>query len=432
MAERDYDVVIYGASGFTGRQAVEWFARQVGAGRLRWAIAGRNRARLEAVHARLGELAPRVGVIVADAGDQPALELLASRTRVVLSTAGPYALYGSGLVAACVHQRTHYVDITGETVWVRELIDRHQVAAAASGTRIIPFCGFDSVPSDLGALLLVRYLARHFGITGPRVAACHRMKGGLNGGTMATVFNLYESGQANRAADPFLLNPDRPAQAPTPRPPAGSLVGQPAGLDEIQDPRGPRYDNRFGIWTAPFVMGPINTRVVRRSAALFAAYGEGYGDEFSYQEYAGLSGAGGAIAATILSLGSAVFGGLMQSPVRRLLRPLFPAPGQGPSTKIMDEGWFRCDLVATDPDGRCYRALIAGQGDPGNRATINFLGEAALTLALETERLPGGPARGGVLTPATGLGEPLAERLRRGGMTIEVGDLPESPGTTSL
>jgi len=411
MAERDYDVILYGASGFTGRQTVEWFARRVGASGLRWAIAGRNRARLEAVHASLGELAPRVGMLVADAGDQPALEILAGRTRVVLSTAGPFALHGSGLVAACVHQRTHYVDITGETVWVRQLIDRHHAAAAASGTRIIPFCGFDSVPSDLGALLLVRHLARHYGITGPQVAACHRMKGGLNGGTMATVFNLYESGAVDRAADPFLLDPDRDHRH-----------HPPAAPEEIRDPRGPRYDSRFGLWTAPFVMGPINTRVVRRSAALMAAYGEGYGDGFTYQEYAGLPGAGGAIAATILSVGSAVFGGLMQSPVRGLLRPFFPAPGEGPSTAVMDGGWFRCDLVATDRAGRRFRALIAGPGDPGNRATVNFLGAAALTLALKTDRLPGGPGRGGVLTPATGLGELLADQLRRGGMTIEIGD----------
>ncbi len=414
MAERDFDVVLYGASGFTGRQTVQWFMERAGSTGIRWAIAGRNREKLEGVRRALGEAGRGIEVIVAEAADQAGLEQLAARTRVVLTTAGPYAIYGSGLVAACVHQRTHYVDITGETVWVREMIDRYHARAAADGTRIIPFCGFDSVPSDLGAFLLVRHLARHHGISGPQVTAYHRMQGGLNGGTMATAFNLYESGQAHRAADPFLLNPDR-----------FSGNSSPVERASSDDPRGPRYDERVGSWTAPFVMGPINTRVVRRSAALFDDYGEGYGRGFSYQEYARCSGKGGALAAVLLSAGSMVFSGLMRSPGRRLLRPFLPAPGEGPSIRTMNEGWFRCELVATAQDGRRYHGLIADQGDPGNRATVNLLCESALALALETESLPGGPRRGGILTPATGLGERLADRLSRRGMTIKMGEMGE-------
>jgi short subunit dehydrogenase-like uncharacterized protein len=404
-AERDFDVVLYGAAGFTGRQTVDWFARNTVPGELRWAIAGRNRARLEAVRDRHGARLRGTEVIVAEAHDQPALERLAARTRVVLTTAGPYALYGNGLVAACVNQRTHYVDITGETFWVRSLIDRHHARAAADGTRIIPFCGFDSVPSDLGALLMVRKVQRDFGVDCRRVEAYHQMRGGLNGGTMATAFNLYESGQQREAANPYLLNPE-------PR-----LGG---GREESdRDPNLPHYEPYLKSWTAPFVMGPINTRVVRRSAALNDRFGEGYGQAFGYQEYTKFPGRSGIIGAGILSFGSAVFGGLMASPLRNLLKGLVPRPGEGPSEKTMNGGWFRCELVATAMDGRRIRGLITDSGDPGNRATVNFLCESALTLALDRDRLPGGADRGGILTPATGLGSPLADRLRRRGMTIE-------------
>lgn len=417
MAERDFDVVLYGASGFTGRQTVAYIAAATRPTELRWAIAGRNRDKLEAVRATLGERGRDIEVIVADAGDQAALDSLAARTRVVLTTAGPYALYGSGLVDACVRQRTHYVDITGETVWVRDLIDRHQAQAEADGTRIIPFCGFDSVPSDLGAYLMSRHL-RQLSDGGGRVTAWYQMRGGLNGGTMATAFNLYDSGEAGRAADLFLLNP-------SPR----------RSMEELAangDPVGPCFDRDAGFWGAPFVMGPINTRVVRRSAALFDQWNAGYGPDFTYQEYTKFSGTGGLIGAALLSAGSAAFRALMQSPFRRQLKSLAPKPGEGPSEKTMNEGWFRCELVASavtspnsqsSPDARSLRpirGLIAAKGDPGNRSTVRFLCESALALALEPERLPGGPARGGILTPATGLGDLLIDRLRRSGMTIEI------------
>lgn len=409
MAERDFDVVLYGASGFTGRQTVAYIAAATRPGELRWAIAGRNRDKLESVRTTLGERGRDIEVIVADAGDQSALDSLAGRTRVVLTTAGPYALYGSGLVEACVRQRTHYVDITGETVWVRDMIDRHHSRAEADGTRIIPFCGFDSVPSDLGAYLMARHLQRASSECG-RVTAWYQMRGGLNGGTMATAFNLYDSGQSRRAADLFLLNP-------------ATTTAKKEDIAANDDPTGPCFDRGAGFWGAPFVMGPINTRVVRRSAALFDRWNAGYGPDFTYQEYTKFSGIGGMVGASLLSVGSAVFRALMQSPLRRQLKKLAPKPGEGPSEKTMNEGWFRCELLATAVNGqntRPVRGLIAGQGDPGNRSTVRFLCESALALALEPERLPGGPLRGGVLTPATALGDLLIDRLRRSGMTLEV------------
>lgn len=407
MQNRDYDVVLYGASGFTGKQTVAYFAQH--ATDVRWALAGRNREKLAAVKAEIGTAAD---ILVADSQDQAALDAIAARTRVVLTTAGPFALYGTKLVDACVRHQTHYVDITGETVWVRELIDRYHAEAARNGARIIPFCGFDSIPSDLGAYLIVRYIQQQLGADCRSVKAYFQMAGGVNGGTLATAFNLYESGQAVHARHPFLLNPVPEATR--------------AALRQNQDPVAPHYDTDLNAWVAPFVMGPINTRVVRRSQALFNEWQAGYGPEFTYQEYTKFNGPLGWLPAAGLATGATMFELALQSPLRPLLKSVLPAPGQGPSEKTMNEGWFRCELFGTAADGRQVRGVIKDQGDPGNRATVKFLCESALCLAVNTAELPGGAQRGGVLTPATGLGDVLAERLRRAGMTIEIGNCTDA------
>lgn len=407
MQTRDYDVVLYGASGFTGKQTVAYFAQH--APNLRWALAGRNREKLAAVKAEVAASSNSGDLLVADGQDQAALDAIAARTRVVLTTAGPFALYGTKLVDACVRHRTHYADITGETVWVRELIDRYHAEATATGTRIIPFCGFDSIPSDLGAYLIARHIQQRLGVDCRSVKAYFQMAGGLNGGTLATAFNLYESGQAAHARHPFLLNPVPEATR--------------AALRQNQDPVAPHYDTDLGAWVAPFVMGPINTRVVRRSQALFSEWQAGYGAEFSYQEYAKFNGPLGWLPAAGLATGGAVFELALQSPLRPLLKTILPAPGQGPSEKTMNEGWFRCELLGIAADGRQVRGVIKDQGDPGNRATVKFLCEAALCLAGDAHELPGGAQRGGLLTPATGLGDVLVERLRKAGMVIEIGSL---------
>ena len=412
MQTRDYDVVLYGASGFTGQQTVAYFAEHAGSS-IRWAIAGRNRDKLAAVQKTLGTNAD---ILVADSQDQAALDAIASRTRVILTTAGPFALYGTKLVDACVRHQTHYVDITGETVWVKGLIDRYHVQAAQDGTRIIPFCGFDSIPSDLGAYLMARHAQRELGTTCQMVKAYFQMAGGVNGGTLATVFNLYESGQAAQAQHPFLLNP-------------ASTAASAEALRQNRDPTAASYDADLGAWVAPFVMGPINTRVVRRSQALFDEWQTpppfSYGANFSYQEYSKFNGALGWMPAAGLATGATLFELALASPLRPLLKAALPSPGQGPSAKTMNEGWFRCELLglttADNGGGRKLRGVIKDQGDPGNRATVKFLCESALCLVMNADELPGGASRGGVLTPATGLGEVLAKRLRQAGMTIEIG-----------
>lgn len=407
MSNRNYDVVLYGASGFTGKQTVRYFAEQAPPGRVRWAVAGRDQAKLEVVKRELGAAAAKVEVLVADSRDQTAVDRIVGQTRVILSTAGPFALYSDAIVDACVRLQTHYVDITGETPWVRDLIDRYHRRAAADGTRIIPFCGFDSVPSDLGAYLITRYTQREWGAACREVKAYFQMKGGVNGGTLATVFNLYDSGQAARARELFLLNPDA---APSR-----------AEIERNQDPTLPTYDQDIAAWVGPFFMGPINTRVVRRSAALFAKWQAPYGAGFRYQEYMKFDGPLGWMMAAGLTMGTAVFNVALQTPLRGLIKPLLPPAGAGPAERTMNEGWFRCDLVGIDADGRKARVVIRDQGDPGNRATVKFVCESALSLALNADELPGGAGRGGVLTPATGLGDVLAKRLCDAGMIIEIG-----------
>jgi len=397
--------VLYGATGFVGRQTVAHFAAH--ADGARWALAGRSAEKLEQVRQACGPGAAGAGIIVADAGDQKAWDALAAQAAVVLSTAGPFALYGSGLVAACVSHRTHYVDITGETPWVRGLIDRHHAQAAHDGIRIIPCCGFDSVPSDLGAWLVAEAVWRQLGELCVSVKACHSMRGGLNGGTLASALNLMEAGQDRLLAEPFLLNP------------AGTAPRNPA---EHADPVAPHRDADFDAWVGPFVMAPVNTRVVRRTAALLKARGDAaYGARFSYQEYLRF-GAGplAAAAAAGVSLGMGIGQAAMRFKTgRSLLRAVAVPPGRGPSERTMDGGWFRCDLVGTTAGGKVLRGRVAGQGDPGNRATTKFVCESALALALQPQALPGGERGGGVLTPASGLGMVLAQRLIAAGMTLE-------------
>ncbi|MEP0959521.1 saccharopine dehydrogenase NADP-binding domain-containing protein [Leptolyngbya sp. FACHB-1515] len=383
---------------------MQYFDRHPASKQIHWAIAGRNHQKLEAVRSEVGAA---VDILVADSQDQQAVDDIVSQTRVLLTTAGPFACYGNALVDACVRFKTHYVDITGETPWVKTLIDRYHVQAAADGTRIIPCCGFDSVPSDLGTYLLVRHLQQAFGVSCQRVNAYFQANGGLNGGTLASAFNLYDADVTGQFSDPFLLNP-----------PAVHLQAQ---IDRNRDPQAPLFAAEVNTWVAPFFMGAVNTRIVRRSCALYDEWQESYGSDFTYQEYLKLDEPLSGLKAICLTVGTALFIGALQQPqVRSIVQPFLPQPGSGPSEQTMNQGWFSCELVGTASDGRKVKGLIRDQGDPGNRATVKFLCESALGLALQTDELSGGRSRGGILTPATGLGEVLAERLRQAGMILEV------------
>lgn len=399
MTDRPLDVVVYGATGFTGSQAAAWLAKHGGPA-LRFGIAGRSEEKLRAVREKLGRDVP---IVVADAGDREAVGRMAAGARVVLSTAGPYARYGDAVVDACVAHHTDYVDITGETAWVRRVIDRHHARAAAEGTRIVPMCGFDSVPSDLGAWLVVRALQAK-GAVPADVRGRFTIRGGVNGGSLASALHMYEDPDGLAAlGDPVVLNPEASR--------TDTLRAANPDLDRAV------WDDELGVWVAPFVMGPINTRVVRRTAALLEAAGEGYGPAFRYSE--------GQRASSRVQAG-AMSGGLRfvawalgSSAVRRVVAKVVPAPGQGPNEAALDGGFFRLSLVGTATDGTTkVLGTFSSQGDPGNRVTVAFLCSSALCLVQDRERLP---ARAGVLTPVTAFGEVLAERVRGLGMVLAVG-----------
>ncbi len=398
---KKYDVILYGATGFVGRQTVDYFARYTGLPKnFRWAIAGRSVDKLHKL-LRDGGI-DSVGVVVAEAHDAVAMDALAKSAKVVLSTAGPFALYGSTLVEACVRHGTHYVDITGETPWVRGLIDRHHEQAAQSGTRIIPMCGFDSIPSDLSAFLAQQAMQQRYQENCVSVKSAFSARGGFNGGTLASALNLLSQGEGETLADPFLLNPP------------GTRPSHP---EQQTDVVLPRYDQDFSVWLAPFFMAVANTRVVRRSAALL-----GYGKDFSYQEYLNMGrGAVGAVSSAAISSATVLTQIALKSErVLTLATRFAPPPGSGPSEASMNNGSFRCRWIGHSASGKMVQGQIADQGDPGNRATTKLVCEAALALALQLKQLPGGRGYGGVLTPASGIGQVLVDRLRAAGMTIEV------------
>jgi short subunit dehydrogenase-like uncharacterized protein len=396
LSERKYDIVLYGASGFTGRQTVE-YCRQFAPSSLRWAIAGRNRSKLDTVNSA------NVDVLVADGEDDDALNRLAAQTRVVATTAGPFDLYGTKLVDACVRNRTHYCDITGETPWIRRLIDRHHAQAAADGTRIIPCCGYDSIPSDYGAWLISRHIRDVLKSDCVNVSAYFRMDGGggMNGGTLATALHLAETGQIELTRDPFLLDPD----------PASHTAEEHL---RSADPTGARYDSDLQAWVTPFLMGSINTRIVRRTQALLE-------QRFEYQEYARFNS--GAAARTVL-LGINAFGSILGSGFGRwIIKPLLPKPGQGPSEKAMNEGFVECEFIGTAKSGTRVRGVLKGRGDAGNRFTVKCLCESAFVLALsDTAQSSTKPCPGGVLTPVTGLGDELVARLGTVGVNFKLDD----------
>jgi len=396
---REFDLIVYGATGFTGRQAAAYVAAHAPHG-LKWAIAGRSGARLEAVRKALE--CP-VQVLVADAQDAVKIDALARRARVVLTTVGPYARFGTALFAACAAAGTHYVDITGETPWVRRMIDVHQATAQASGAVMVPMCGFDSVPSDLGAWMMVDWIRRHWHTGTRSVRTGFKLNGGVNGGTLASAMNMGENPQQQRQmARPFLLDPDP------------EVVVARAGARHA-DPLGPWFDadmGASGMWLSPFIMGAVNSRVVRRSAAIHAAAGMPYGADFAYQEGLRVKSRWQGRMMTVGLAGAAV--ALSTGAGRALVRRFAPAPGEGPTDAQMDGGFFSTELVAEAEDGRKLRGRVKAQGDAGNRNTVKMLCESAFAMCVDRERLP--VDGGGVHTPATAFGGVLLARLRAAGM----------------
>jgi len=384
---RTFDIVIYGATGFTGHLCADYFDSIDT--KINWAIAGRNLEKLEAIAANLDK---KVEILVADPGDPHSLDLLTSSAKVVLSTAGPFHRCGSELVASCVKNSTHYVDITGETFWIKELIEKHHEEASRKGVRIIPSCGFDSIPSDLGTYFGIRNIGKPV----KKIESFHSWKGEASGGTLETVFSMGETVSKPDLSNPFLLNPE------------GSFSDEQRtrSADQIAVSR----NEALGAWSGPFIMAPVNTRIVRRSEALLSLRQEPYGPNFIYQEHGFFKGR---LPAYLSLISMALFGLVLMTPLKRIIRPLLRKPGEGPSKTVQKSGWFECKFLAETEDGEKYIFGIKGEGDPGYRVTSKLVSEAAICIVENLDQLPGGSAYGGLLTSASGLGDVLIERLSK-------------------
>lgn len=404
---RSFDVIVFGATSFVGQILTRYLWQQYNGDEApRWAIAGRSKSRLEALRSSLGEAASELPLIVADAGDDADMRALCEQTRVVISTVGPYALYGEPLIKACTDTGTDYCDLCGEVQWMRRMIRQYQDAAVASGARIVHSCGFDSIPSDMGAWYLQQQAAEAW------AEPCHHVqmrvgafKGGVSGGTVASMMNLAKEASADAALRRELTDPY-------------SLCPPDHGFTERQtDLKGAYHDPDFEQWTAPFVMSSINTRVVHRSNALS---GKAYGDHFCYDE-AILTGRGIAGSSKALALAAAT-GSMMLGaaigPTRRFLeKHVVPKPGEGPSERQQASGHYTMHFLGHGPGDQLLKVRVQGDRDPGYGSTAKILAQAGICLALDISR---DLHPGGFWTPATVFGQALIDRLQQyAGVTFE-------------
>jgi short subunit dehydrogenase-like uncharacterized protein len=391
MSGREYDLVVFGATGFTGRLVAEYVAQQRPG---QWAIAGRSRDKLAA----LGLAAP---ILVADALDPAACAEVARRTRVVCTTVGPFSKYGSALVAACAEAGTHYCDLTGEVHWMRAMIDAHHARAQASGARIVHTCGFDSIPSDLGAWATQQEFHRRFGRWASRVTALFgETSGGLSGGTADSAFTIADAMKDPAVRrilrNPHALDPDPEARSPRP--------------EARRSPIG--WEPHLRMFTAPFFMADTNAPVVRRAHALA---GHPWGSNFEYREVMSTPGnaVGLAMAVGVTGVLGAIAAAMKRPRLRAMLQKRAPQPGEGPGHETRARGHWKVRFVAEDREDHLVYIVADPHGDPGYASTARMLGESALCLARDPLTSPGG-----VQTPSVAMDGYLLDRLRRAGLTF--------------
>lgn len=377
---RELGIVVYGATGYTGKLVAEYLNAQYGVGgSVSWALAGRSLEKLEAVRSELG-ISQDLPLVVADADNPASITAMAQKAQVVITTVGPYQLYGSELVAACASAGTDYVDLCGEPAWMQQMIAQHSEAASASGARIVFSCGFDSIPFDLGVLYLQQAAAESFGASLPRIRGRVRaMKGTWSGGTIAS----FKTTMAAAAKDPQLI---AALVNPFALTPGFEGVPQPDGMQ-------PMYDEVLQSWVAPFMMATINTKNIHRSNQLMA---HRYGEDFAYDEMllTGPGEKGEAIAKAVAGDKS------MASDTTQ--------PGEGPTREQRESGMYDLLFVGHTADGQTISASVKGDMDPGYGSTSKMIVESAVCL-LENPDL----ASGGIWTPAAALGAPLIERLQQ-------------------
>ena len=390
MSSSKFDIVVYGATGFTGQLVAEYLSAQYkGDASLKWAMAGRSKDKLAAVRDAIG--APSdTPLIVADAGDLASVKTMVAQTKAVITTVGPYQFYGNDVLAACVEAGVDYFDLCGEPLWMRQMIDKHEAAAKASGARIVFSCGFDSVPFELGALFVQEEAKRVFGAPALRVKGRVRdMRGTLSGGTAASAKATFDAVAKDLSLVALLKNPF----ALTP------------GFEGPKQPPGskPFLEDDLQSWAAPFMMALINTRNVHRSNMLM---GFPYGKDFVYDEMVltGPGDKGEANAKLVMAVNAGKTG------------PAAPKPGEGPSKEERENGGYDLLYVAIAPDGRQVRAAVKGDRDPGYGSTSKMISECAICLLRDTPDVAAG-----IWTPGAAMGHRLIKRLvDHAGLTFAV------------
>ncbi|MGJ8562944.1 MAG: saccharopine dehydrogenase family protein [Alphaproteobacteria bacterium] len=403
MTDKSFDIIVYGATSFVGQIMTRYMREQFSGGSVSWAIAGRSESKLQAL-ASDAEL-EGIDILLADAHNEDALRALCARAKVIISTVGPYALYGDTLVKVCAESGTHYCDLTGEPQWIRKMQERHEDTAKKSGARIVHSCGFDSIPSDLGVHFLQNNAEATHGQT------CHhvkmrvaKMKGGASGGTVASIINMVKEASGDAELRKQLKDPY-------------SLCPQGHGFTARQRTVKARLDKDYGSWIGPFIMEAINARIVHRSNALS---GNRYGDDFLYEE-AMVTGKGGSgkRKARALSWGiNAFMVGLIIPPMRWFMENfVLPKPGEGPSEKDQREGRYDLVFMGETPSGETVTARVTGDRDPGYGSTAKMLAQAAACLANDIPK----SAKGGFWTPASLMGDKLIKRLKaHAGLTFTI------------
>lgn len=401
-----FDILVFGASSFVGQILTRYLWETYGLEGLKWGIAARSPSKLNQVKASLGEQAAGLPALIADATNEQSLKALCEQSRLVVSTVGPYARYGEGLVKVCAETGTDYCDLTGEVQWMKQMIERYQQSARASGARLVHACGFDSIPSDLGVYFCQEKAMEIHGKFCQHIKMrVRKIRGGLSGGTIASMINGAKEAMGNTELRKQLKNPY-------------VLCPPNHGYWARQHNPQVEYDEDLRSWVAPFVMSSINTRVVFRSNALS---GDRYGKDFRYDEGT-LTGDGGKgrVRAHSLQGGMGAFGlGIVLPPTRWALQKfVLPKPGEGPSPKAQAQGYYAIDFVGRTADGSIVHTLVSGDRDPGYGSTAKMLGQAAacLTFDIDKEAVPGG-----FWTPATAMNGKLIPRLEQhAGMKFEL------------
>ena len=392
-SSREFDIIIWGATGFTGRLVAEYLFKQYGVNKtVKWAMAGRSQAKLETVRAEVAN--DSVTLLVADSFDEASLDAMTKRAKVICTTVGPYMAYGEKLVVACVNNQTHYCDLSGEVLFVRNMIDQYGEKAKANGTKIVPSCGFDSIPSDLGVFFVQEAIKKQTGTYATNIRMrVKEFKGEFSGGTYATMTNIQKLVMEDRSLLKVLFNPY--SLNPTAEQSGNDAPGIQKAL----------YEESIQSWIAPFVMEDINTRTVRRSHALA---GFPYGKDFLYSE-AMLSG-DGEEGKKIAHTTAARLTGMrapIGSPEKAALDKMMPKPGEGPNKASREAGHYTYKFFATLQDGTTTIGTVTGDMDPGYGSTSKIIAESAVCLAQDTL-----PDTAGVITPAIAMGEALLKRLK--------------------